>query len=105
MSSKRSVDAAVVPLAADELEVLADLSLERADRYAQAAPFMDDEAGRQLALALSDWRRCRGLYFRELSAEAERMEADHLEWADVCVSRSGVRTERRLSGTAWVNVR
>jgi hypothetical protein len=36
---------------------------------------MDDEDGRQIALALSNRRRSRGRYFHELSAEAERREA------------------------------
>lgn len=80
MSFKRSIglDARVEVLAANELEVLADKSLELADRYARAAPFVEDEEGRQIALALSNWRRTRGQYFRELSAEAERMKAEHL---------------------------
>jgi hypothetical protein len=73
------VDPRVGVLAANELEVLADESLELADRYARAAPFMEDEEGRQIALTLSNWRRTRGQYFRELSAEAERTEAEHLE--------------------------
>jgi hypothetical protein len=68
-------------LTADELEVLADKSLELADRYARAAAFMEDQEGRQMALALSDWRRSRGLYFRQLSADAECREAEQLdEW-------------------------
>ena len=74
-------DPRVEVLAANELEVLADTSLELADRYARAAPFMDDENGRRIALALSRWRRSRAQYFRELSAEAERTEAEHLDLA------------------------
>jgi hypothetical protein len=62
-------------LAANELELLADRSVELAHRYERAADFMDDEEGREVALALSAWRRERGRYFRELSAEAERTEA------------------------------
>jgi hypothetical protein len=62
-------------LAANELEFLADRSLELARRYERAADFMDDEEGQQVALALSAWRRDRSRYFRELSAEAERTEA------------------------------
>jgi len=78
VSFKRSiaVDAPVKVLAANELGLLAEMSLELADRYARAAPFMDDEDGRQVALALSNWRRSRGQYFRELSAEAERTDAE-----------------------------
>jgi len=62
-------------LVANELELLAEMSLELADRYARAAPFMEDDDG-PLALVLSTWRRSRGLYFRELSAEAERTEPE-----------------------------
>lgn len=62
-------------LAAHELEVLADASLELAGRYEQHARSMKDDEGRQVALALSNWRRRRGLYFRELSAEVERIES------------------------------
>jgi hypothetical protein len=78
VSVKRGVpvDPRVGGLAANELEMLADKSLELADRYARAAPFMEDEEGRQIALALSNWRRSLGLYFRELSADAERKEAE-----------------------------
>ena len=83
VSFKRSigVDARVEGLAANELELLADKSLGLADRYERAAAFMEDEEGRQTALALSNWRRRRGQHFRELSADAERREAEHLEWA------------------------
>jgi hypothetical protein len=62
-------------LASDELQLLADASLALADRYERDAEFMGDEDGRQTALALSRWRRQRSRYFRELSAEAERIEA------------------------------
>jgi hypothetical protein len=62
-------------LASSELQLLADASLEIAARYERDAAFMDDEEGRQLALALSRWRRLRSRYFRELSAQAERLEA------------------------------
>lgn len=62
-------------LAASELQLLADASLELADRYERDAAFMDDEEGRQIALALSKWRRRRGRHFHELSAQAERREA------------------------------
>jgi hypothetical protein len=78
------VDPRAEVLAANELELLADQSFELADRYARAAPLMEDEEGRQIARALSNWRRTRGQYFRELSAEAERKEAeelDNLGWA------------------------
>ena len=66
MSPNRSiaVDPRVEVLTANELEVLADTSLELADLYARAVPFMEDQAGRQAAVALSNWRRSRGLYFR-----------------------------------------
>ena len=58
------VDPRVGALAANELEVLADKSLELADRYARAAPFMEDEEGRQIALALSNWRDSRAVLSR-----------------------------------------
>ncbi len=58
-----------------ELQLLADASLELADRYERDAPFMDDEEGRQIALRLSRWRRQRGRYFHELSARAETFES------------------------------
>ena len=59
MSVRRSigVDARVERLMADELEVLADNSLELADRYARVARFMDDEKGRQIAVVLSRMSR------------------------------------------------
>lgn len=78
-------EALVEVLAANELELLADASLELADRYERGAAFMEDEQGRRIALALSRWRRSRGRYFRELSAEAERIEAPHAEWARGCL--------------------
>jgi hypothetical protein len=62
-------------LTANELQLLADTSLELADRYERAAQSMGDEQGREVALVLATWRRDRGRYFRELSAEAERVEA------------------------------
>lgn len=71
--------------------MLADASLELADRYERDAEFMDDEEGRRLALALSRWRRDRGRYFRELSAEADRIEAPHLEWARALLCPSSRR--------------
>ena len=78
MSFKRSiaVDTRVELLAANELEVLAEMSLELADRYARAAGYVEDHEGRQVALALSSWRRSRSFYFRELSAEVEQTEAE-----------------------------
>ncbi len=83
MSLKRSIDidARIEALAANELEWLADRSLELAVRYERDAAFMEDQEGRQIAVALSTWRRRRGQYFRELSAEAERTEAKHDQWA------------------------
>ena len=66
-------------LGANELQLLADRSLELAERYERDAEFMGDEEGRQIALALSKWRRDRSRYFRELSAAAERCEAT---WVD-----------------------
>ena len=62
-------------LVSDELQLLADMSLELAERYERSAPFMDSDEERQAALALSRWRRDRGRHFRELSAAAERTEA------------------------------
>lgn len=73
-----AMDARVDLLAASELELLADASLELADRYERNAEFMEDEQGRRVALALSRWRRDRARYFHELSAKAERIEAPHL---------------------------
>jgi len=70
-----SVDERAEALAASELQLLADKSLELADRYERDAEFMEDEEERQTALAVSRWRRHRGRYFRELSAEAERIES------------------------------
>jgi hypothetical protein len=62
-------------LGSSELQLLADASIELADRYEQGAAFMEDEEGREIALALSRWRRRRGRFFHELSAQAERLEA------------------------------
>jgi len=93
------VDAWVEVLAANELQLLADKSLELADRYERDAAFMEDEDGRQIALALSRWRRCRGRYFRELSAEAERIEATHVDWARTCLGRHGPSAHGRLRPT------
>jgi hypothetical protein len=62
-------------LASSELQLLADASLELAARYARDAAFMEDDEGQQIALALSRWRRRRGRFFHELSAQAERSEA------------------------------
>jgi hypothetical protein len=75
-------------LAANELQLLADNSLDLADRYERDAEFMDDEEGRQIALTLSNWRRHRGRYFRELSAAAERVETTRIGWAKACLRRS-----------------
>jgi hypothetical protein len=63
-------------LGANELQMLADRSLELAERYERDAEFMGDEEGRQVALALSKWRRDRSRYFRELSARVEHAEAN-----------------------------
>lgn len=89
MSFTRSIaiDARAEVLAANELQLLADSSFELADRYERDAAFMEDEEGRQIALALARWRRRRGRYFRELSAEAERVEATQLERAGTCLCR------------------
>jgi hypothetical protein len=62
-------------LASSELQLLADASLELADRYERDAAFMEDDEGRELALTLASWRRRRGRRFLELSAKAERLEA------------------------------
>jgi hypothetical protein len=72
---ERSFDATGEALASSELQLLADASLELADRYQRDAAFMEDEEGRELALTLASWRRRRGRYFHELSARAERLEA------------------------------
>jgi hypothetical protein len=68
-------------LAASELQLLADASLELADRYERDAAFMEDQEGCEVALALSAWRRRRRRYFRGLSAEVERLEASDLDEA------------------------
>ena len=65
-------------LGANELQLLADRSLELAERYEQDAEFMGDEEGRQIALSLSKWRRDRARYFRELSAHVERTESGRI---------------------------
>jgi hypothetical protein len=62
-------------LSAYELRLLADASVELADQYERHAAFMEAEEQRQVAVALSEWRRTRARYFRELSAEAQRIEA------------------------------
>jgi hypothetical protein len=66
-------------LTANELQLLADMNLELADQYERGAPYMEDEESRQIALVLSRWRRRRGREFRQLSAEADRMEATHID--------------------------
>jgi hypothetical protein len=76
---KRTGNARAEILEANELELLADRSLELAERYERDAAFMEDEEGRQIALALADWRRQRSRLFRELSAGAERAEAARSE--------------------------
>ena len=81
MSLAPRIDQGLDVLGASELQLLADMSLDLAVGYERSAGFMEDEDGRQLALALSRWRRDRARYFRELSAEAERLEAPHHEWA------------------------
>jgi len=95
LSLERTIgsDVRMQVLAASELQLLADASLELADRYERGAPFMEDEHGRRIALALSGWRRQRARYFRELSAEAERSEAPHLEWARAYLG-PGISRER-----------
>jgi hypothetical protein len=72
---KQPANARAEILEANELELLADRSLKLAERYERDAEFMEDEEGRQIALALADWRRQRSLLFRELSAKAERAES------------------------------
>jgi hypothetical protein len=78
-SQDRTANARAEILEANELELLADRSLELAARYERDAEFMEDERGRQIALALADWRRQRGRLFRELSARTERAEAARSE--------------------------
>ncbi len=75
-------------LAASELQLLADMCVELADRYERNAMFMDDEQGRQLAMMLARWRRDRGRYFQELSAAAERVESPYLEWERSYLNRA-----------------
>ena len=88
LAQVHAVSPTVELLAANELQLLADNSLELAERYQRDAEFMDDEEGRQIALTLASWRRQRGRYFRELSAAAERLEATRLGWARACVRGS-----------------
>jgi hypothetical protein len=90
-------DALVEVLAANELELIADASLELADRYERGAGFMEDEQGRRIAMALSRWRRSRGRYFRELSAEAERIEAPRVDWARGCLCEGPISRTARAS--------
>lgn len=77
MPFERLFDTLAAPevLAAGELQLLADESLKLAAEYERDAVFMDTEEGRQIALALSGWRRQRGRLFHELSAQAESLEA------------------------------
>jgi hypothetical protein len=75
----RTANARAEILEANELELLADRSLELAERYERDAEFMEDEQGRQIALALAGWRRQRSRLFRELSAREERAEAARSE--------------------------
>ncbi len=75
-------------LAASELQLLADMCADLADRYERNAIFMDDDQGRELALLLARWRRDRGRYFRELSAAAERVESPYLEWERAYLDRA-----------------
>lgn len=75
VSQSDAVFAGTELLAASELQLLADASLELAAQYERHAALMEDEEGRQIALQLSRWRRRRGRYFRELSARAEHLEA------------------------------
>jgi hypothetical protein len=83
MSSEQPIvaDAQADSLTANELQQLADMNLELASRYEQNAVYMENDEGRRIALTLSRWRRRRGRYFRRLSAEVERAEAGHTEWA------------------------
>ncbi len=71
------VDGLAQVLVSDELELLADMSLDLAERYERSAGYMDSDEERQVALVLSRWRRDRGRHFRELSAEAARAESTH----------------------------
>jgi hypothetical protein len=80
------VDERVEILTANELQVLADMNLELADKYERGATYMEDEERCQIALGLSRWRRRRGRHFRQLSAEAERIEATHIDWAKACLA-------------------
>ena len=73
-------DPRVEVLAANELQLLADLSMDLATKYERNAALIEDEDVRRLTLALSKWRRERARYFREMSAAAECVEAPHLEW-------------------------
>jgi hypothetical protein len=73
-------DPSLAVLVASELQLLADVNLDLAVKYGRNAGFMESKYEQQLALALSEWRRERARYFRELSAEAERLEAPHPDW-------------------------
>lgn len=72
------IDTAVGPLTVPELEELVELNLDLAERYQSVADDPDVEPeSRQIASALAVWRRARARYFRQESAEAERVEASN----------------------------
>jgi hypothetical protein len=73
-------DPCLAALGASELQLLADASLDLAVKYERNAGLLDNEDEQQLARALAKWRRERARYFRELSAEAERLEAPYHCW-------------------------
>jgi hypothetical protein len=79
LPQEQPADARAEILEANELQLLADRSLALAERYERDAEFMDDDEGRQIALALANWRRRRSRFFRELSAAAERDETRHID--------------------------
>jgi hypothetical protein len=70
------IDTAVGMLNVPELEALAWLNVDLAERYQAIADDRDAEPpARQTAQALAAWRRARARYFQEECAETERVEA------------------------------
>jgi hypothetical protein len=70
------IETAVGQLTVPELEVLVELNIDLAQRHQLVADDPDVEPeSRQIGSALAAWRRARARYFRQESAEAERIEA------------------------------
>ncbi len=72
------IETAVGILTVPELEAVAALNLDLAERYQAIVDDPDVEPEeRQLAAAFAAWRRARARYFREECAETEHFEAKH----------------------------